>query len=180
MEINRFLLWDRTDKEGEATSWPNEKHVFFLMKTCQSYAPKVPFKLTEHVAFLARRNEHFLGIDHIRLVHPHKIIEWDIFVFRAVLSISLGIDSFQKCLWILGKKFKFQTTKKINYKHFQCLKQSLKVLLEIKFPMLISVENKLATYHHVVVVWRQSDGNWLWIFVYISLNWGYIEANLQC
>ncbi len=44
MEINTFLLWDTTDKEGEATSWPNEKHVFFLMKACQSYAPKVPFK----------------------------------------------------------------------------------------------------------------------------------------
>ena len=44
---------------------------------------------------------------------------------------------------------------KINYKHVQCLKQSLKVLLEIKFPMLISVESKFATYHHVVVVWRE-------------------------
>ncbi len=42
-EINRFLLWDTTDKEGEATSWPYEKH-FFLMKTCQRYVPKVPFK----------------------------------------------------------------------------------------------------------------------------------------
>ncbi len=28
-------------------------------------------------------------------------------------------------------------------------------LLEIKFPMFISVEIKLATYHHVVVVWRE-------------------------
>ncbi len=36
------------------------------------------------------------------------------FVPRAVLSPSLGIDSIQKCLWILRKKFKFQTTKKIN------------------------------------------------------------------
>ena len=74
---------------------------------------------------------------------------------RAVLSLSLGIDSIQKCLWILCKKFKFQTTKKINKNHFQCLKQSLKVLLEIKFPILISVESKFPTYHHVVVVWRE-------------------------
>jgi hypothetical protein len=45
----------------------------------------------------------------------------------------------------------------MNIKHFQCLKQSLTVFLEIKFPMLISVESKskLATYHHVVVVWRE-------------------------
>ncbi len=50
---------------------------------------------------------------------------------RAVLSPSLGINLIQKCLWILRKKFKFQTTKIINYKHFQCLKQSLKALLEI-------------------------------------------------
>ena len=36
-EINRFLLWDTTNKEGEATSKPNEKHVFSdenLSKLC--------------------------------------------------------------------------------------------------------------------------------------------------
>jgi hypothetical protein len=77
------------------------------------------------------------------------------FVSKAVLSPSLGINSIQKCLWILCKKFKFQTTKTINYKHSECLKQSLKALLEILFPMLISVESKFATYHHVVVVWRE-------------------------
>ncbi len=74
---------------------------------------------------------------------------------KAALTPSLEIDLIRKCLWILRKKFKFQTTKKINYKHFQCLKQSLNALLEIKFPMLISVESKFATYHHVVVVWRE-------------------------
>jgi hypothetical protein len=74
---------------------------------------------------------------------------------KAILKLSLGINSIQKCLWILRKKFKFRTTKKLNIKNFQCLKQSLTALLEIKFPMLISVESKLATYHHVVVVWRE-------------------------
>ncbi len=39
--------------------------------------------------------------------------------------------------------------------HFQCLKQSLKALSEIKFPMLISVESKAAAYQHVVVIWRE-------------------------
>jgi hypothetical protein len=76
----------------------------------------------------------------------------DTLVPRAVLSPSLEIDSIQKCLWILRKKFKFETTKKNNKKHFQCLKQSLKALLEIKFPMLISFESKFAAYQHVVVV----------------------------
>jgi hypothetical protein len=77
------------------------------------------------------------------------------YVPKAVLTPSLEINSIQKCLWILPKKFNFQTTKKLNIKHFQCPKQSLKALLEIKFLMLISAESKLATYHHVVVVWRE-------------------------
>jgi hypothetical protein len=36
-KINRFLLWDTTDKEGDATSWPNTKHVYSdqnLSKLC--------------------------------------------------------------------------------------------------------------------------------------------------
>ncbi len=74
------------------------------------------------------------------------------YVPKAVLKPSLGVNLIQKCLWIQRKKFKCQTTKKFSIKHFQCLKHSLKVFLEIKFPMLISVESKLATYHHVVVV----------------------------
>jgi hypothetical protein len=77
------------------------------------------------------------------------------YVPKAVLTPSLEIKLNQNCLWILRKKFNFQTTKKLNNKHFQCLMQSMKAHLEIKFPMLISVENKLATHHHVVVVWRQ-------------------------
>ncbi len=36
------------------------------------------------------------------------------FVPKAVITPSLGIDSIQKCLWILRKKFKFQTTKKLT------------------------------------------------------------------
>ncbi len=40
------------------------------------------------------------------------------FVPKAALKPSLEIDSIQKCLWILRKKFNFQTTKKFNYKHF--------------------------------------------------------------
>ncbi len=49
----------------------------------------------------------------------------------------------------------FRPPNQINKKHFQCLKQSLKALLEIKFPMLISVESKFSTFHQVVVVWRE-------------------------
>ncbi len=77
------------------------------------------------------------------------------YVPKAVLKSSLGINWIQKCLWILHKKFNFQTIQKLNIKHFQCLKYSLRVLLEIKSSMLIPVESKLATYHHVIVVWRE-------------------------
>jgi hypothetical protein len=37
---------------------------------------------------------------------------------KAVLKPNLRIDLIQKCLWILPKKFNFQTTKKLNIKHF--------------------------------------------------------------
>ncbi len=77
------------------------------------------------------------------------------YIPKAVSKPSLGIDSIQKCLWILRKKFNFQTIQKLNIKFFTCLKCSLKMLLEIKFPMLISAESKLATYHHVLVVQRE-------------------------
>jgi hypothetical protein len=93
------------------------------------------------------------------------------YVPKAVLKPSSGINSIQKCLWILHKKFNFQTTKKLNIKHFQCLKRSLKVLLEIKFPMLILVESKLATYHHVVVVWREMVIGYDSMYTY-PLDWG--------
>jgi hypothetical protein len=89
------------------------------------------------------------------------------YVPKDVLKLSLGFDLIQKCLWILCKKFNFQTTKKLNYTHFQCLKRSLRALLEIKFPMLISVESKFATYHHVVVVWREMVIDYESIFVCI-------------
>ncbi len=55
----------------------------------------------------------FWGIGHIRFDYPHEIIEW-VFVPKAVLTPSLGINLIQKCLWILRKKFKFQTTKKLT------------------------------------------------------------------
>ncbi len=35
------------------------------------------------------------------------------------------------------------------------MKQSLTALLEIKFPVIISVQVQRATYNHVVVIWRK-------------------------
>jgi hypothetical protein len=67
---------------------------------------------------------------------------------------SLTIDSIEKCLWILRKKFNFAMTSKLRVSEFQSLTQSLKALAELKFPMLISVQSCKAIYKHVVVVWR--------------------------
>jgi hypothetical protein len=125
------------------------------MKTGQSYALKVPFKNLLNMLRFSPEDMNIFGelatSDLFTLLTSLN----ESYIPKAVLKLSLGIDSIQKCLWILRKKFNFQTTKKLNYKHFQCLKQSLKALLEIKFPMVISVESEFATYHYVVVVWRE-------------------------
>ncbi len=65
------------------------------------------------------------------------------------------IDSIEKCLWILRKKFNFTTTKRLKVSCFNSLKLALNALLMIKFPMVILVESKQATYNHVVVVWQK-------------------------
>ncbi len=131
------------------------KHMFFLMKTCQSFVLKVPLKTYWTCCISCQEIwTLFWELATSDLITLMKSLN-ESFVPKAVLKPSLGINSIQKCLWILRKKFNFQTTKKINYKHFQCLKQSLEALLEIKFPMMISVESEFATYHHVVVVWRE-------------------------
>ncbi len=93
---------------------------------------------------------------------------------KAILKPNLGTDSIQKCLWILCKRSTFRPQKKLNIKYFQCLKCSLTALIEIKFPMLISVESKLATYHHVVVVWREMviDVNLCICIPYLRIHWG--------
>jgi hypothetical protein len=74
---------------------------------------------------------------------------------QKVFKLGLEIDSIEKCLWILHKKIIFATTTTVKVNRFRSWKPTLGVLLEIKFPMLILVESKLATYHHVIVVWEQ-------------------------
>jgi hypothetical protein len=49
----------------------------------------------------------------------------------------------------------FATTSKLKLSSFQCVKQSLKALLEIKIPVIISVQAQRATYNHVVVIWKK-------------------------
>jgi hypothetical protein len=73
---------------------------------------------------------------------------------KAVMGNTFGIDSIEKCVWILRKKFNFATTSKIRVSEFQSLKLSLNALFKIKFPLIIAVHSSQASYIHVVVVWR--------------------------
>jgi len=63
-------------------------------------------------------------------------------------------DSININLWILCKKFKFSTTSLLQIERFKNLNNAIKILTEIKFPLIISVMGTHACYHHVVVVWR--------------------------
>jgi hypothetical protein len=74
---------------------------------------------------------------------------------KAIVSNSHGIDSIEKCIWILRKKFNFAMTSKLRVSEFQSLNLSLNALFKIKFPMMISVQSSQAIYKHVVVVWRK-------------------------
>ncbi len=89
------------------------KTCFFLMKTCQSYALKEPFKTYWTCCISCQKIWFFGELATSDLFALMKSLN-ETFVPRAVLSPSLGIDSIQKCLWILHKKFKFQTTKKLT------------------------------------------------------------------
>jgi len=73
---------------------------------------------------------------------------------KAVLKSGGECDSIQKSLWILRKKFKFNTTSLLRIECFKNLKNTIEILTEIKFPLIISVMGTHACYHHVVVVWR--------------------------
>ncbi len=54
-----------------------------------------------------------------------------------------------------AKEIPFATTKPLKTTSFQCVKQSVKELLEIKFPVIISVQAQRATYNNVVVILRK-------------------------
>jgi hypothetical protein len=96
-------------------------------------------------------------------------------ISKKVFTPGLEIDSIEKCPWILCKKFNFATKTKVKVTRFQSLKSTLAAFLEIKFPMLILVESKLATYHHVVVVWQQRVIDYESMFTYPLT-----EESLRC
>ncbi len=73
-----------------------------------------------------------LAISPLLLIKSHLK---EVSVPKEVSCKGTGIDSIQKCLWILHKKFLFATTTKIILNLFHSLKMTLKALFAIKFPM---------------------------------------------
>ena len=74
---------------------------------------------------------------------------------KSIMNGAKEVDSIEKCLWILRKKFNFATTTKLKVGCFQNIKQSLAALAKMKFPVVISVESTRTMYNHVVVVWNE-------------------------
>ncbi len=69
-------------------------------------------------------------------------------------KVQKSFDSIKKCLWILRKQFNFLTTSKLDLKRLTSLKQMLKMLEQMKFPVLIGVSSTQSCYDHAVVIWN--------------------------
>ncbi len=65
------------------------------------------------------------------------------------------MNSIEKCLWILRKKFNFRATKKMKSCHFDNLTKTLQNLALCHFPVLLSVNSTNAAYDHVIVIWQE-------------------------
>jgi len=73
-------------------------------------------------------------------------------VQKNVHKTGGGVDSIEKSLWNLCKKFKFHTTTRMKESSFQNLQNTMNFLSYVKFPVIISVKATHACYHHVIVV----------------------------
>jgi hypothetical protein len=65
------------------------------------------------------------------------------------------VDSIQRSLWILRKKFRFNTTSALKKEKVKGVKRTFQFLDQAHFPMLIGVKSDQAAYEHVVVVWNK-------------------------
>jgi hypothetical protein len=75
---------------------------------------------------------------------------------KAVLNIHCIVNPIEKCLWVLRRKFRFVTTSKIRSSCLISVKRLVSYLSQLKFPVIISVNSKLANYEHVVIVWHNT------------------------
>ena len=65
------------------------------------------------------------------------------------------VDSIQRSLWILRKKFGFNTTSALKKEKVTGVTRTFEFLERAHFPMLIGVKSDQAAYEHVVVVWNK-------------------------
>ena len=62
-------------------------------------------------------------------------------------------DVIEKCTWILRKQFNFVTTR-MNLNKLTSLQQTLKMLQDVKFPLLLGISSTQTSYNHVLVIWN--------------------------
>jgi len=73
---------------------------------------------------------------------------------KAVCNQVQTVNAIEKCLWILRKRFKFTSTKRLKVASLTTVKATLLFLEQCHFPVIISVTSRGALYEHVVVVWN--------------------------
>ena len=127
------------------------------MITCQSYVLRVPSKTRNLMHMLHHSNEDLKNLFWELATTSLPSLQLALnesFIPASVIHADKVIDSIEKCMWILRKKFNYSTTTKIKVSQFSSLKWAFSVLSTMKFPMVISVNSRQATYNHVVVVWQ--------------------------
>ena len=62
-------------------------------------------------------------------------------------------DVMEKCTWILRKQLKFVTSR-MNLNKLTTLQLTLKMLKDVKFPVLLGISSTQTSYNHVVVIWN--------------------------
>ena len=66
---------------------------------------------------------------------------------------SKKADVIEKCTWILRKQFNFVTSR-MNLNKLTNLQLTLKMLKDVKFPVLLGISSTQTSYNHVVVIWN--------------------------
>jgi hypothetical protein len=73
---------------------------------------------------------------------------------KNVQSKQNRIDSVEKCIWIMEKKFNCRRSIYLNPEQFKTAELTVKHLEMILFPVIISILGVQSSYNHVVVVWK--------------------------
>ncbi len=73
---------------------------------------------------------------------------------KAVCNSHQQLNSIQKCLWILRTKIRFISTQKLKLSSLTTVRNTLQILRQFEFPIIISVHSKYVVNDHVVVVWQ--------------------------